>query len=169
MGSGESSGSENANLYMRGVDEGRTGEILDPQELLNLLDVFGEDGLRIYLVGYVEGIEDLAEEEADEIAELEASIAYVVHESSVSIMEESEDTFQVWMEDTPIDLGPEIDLHIVDDEDEILRGGRIVKVEFEQATSIDSEEGEGGQESIPALVTVEEWKVEIIEYTDPED
>lgn len=42
MGAGESSGSENANLYIRGVNEGRTGDFLDAQELIDLLDVFGE-------------------------------------------------------------------------------------------------------------------------------
>jgi hypothetical protein len=39
----ESTGEENANLYKRGVNEGSRGELLDASELLELLDVFGED------------------------------------------------------------------------------------------------------------------------------
>jgi hypothetical protein len=46
MSEGASSGEENANLYARGVNEGRAGELLDGEELLTILDVFGEDGLR---------------------------------------------------------------------------------------------------------------------------
>jgi hypothetical protein len=42
---GGSSGEEDANLYVRGVDEGSRGEQLDPSALIELLDVFGEDGL----------------------------------------------------------------------------------------------------------------------------
>jgi hypothetical protein len=57
----ESSGEENANLYMRGVKEARRGEELTPTALLEILDVFGEDGLRSYLVGFAEGLEDVAE------------------------------------------------------------------------------------------------------------
>ena len=62
----ESTGAENANLYMRGIHEGSSGELLDASELLELLDVFGEDGVRSYLVGYLEGVEDALEEEEDE-------------------------------------------------------------------------------------------------------
>ena len=58
---GGSSGEENANLYVRGVDEGRRGEQPDPSELIGLLDVFGEDGLRSYLLGFAEGREDARE------------------------------------------------------------------------------------------------------------
>jgi hypothetical protein len=92
---------------------------------------------------------------------LEASVAFVVHESSVSIVEESEDTMQVWIESAPKDLSTEIDLHIVDEEEQILQGGRIVAVEFKDAeeTSV----------SAPAIVTVEKWKYELTEYEDPED
>ena len=61
MAAGESSGSENSNLYMRGVNEGRAGGFLDANELLELLDVFGEDGLRSYLLGYLEGEADAQE------------------------------------------------------------------------------------------------------------
>jgi hypothetical protein len=39
----ESTGEENANLYKRGVNEGSRGGLLDAFELLELLDVFGED------------------------------------------------------------------------------------------------------------------------------
>jgi hypothetical protein len=75
MSEGTSSGEENANLYMRGVNEGRAGEFLDGEELLAILDVFGEDGLRSYILGHLEGIADAMEyldegddaiEEADE-------------------------------------------------------------------------------------------------------
>ena len=59
----ESTGEENANLYKRGVSEGSRGELLDASELLELLDVFGEDGVRSYLVGYLEGVGDALEEE----------------------------------------------------------------------------------------------------------
>ena len=62
---GESTGDENANLYTRGVKEGRSGELLDASELLDILDVFGEDGLRLYLMGIIEGEEDAAENEED--------------------------------------------------------------------------------------------------------
>lgn len=63
MGTGKSSGSENANLYMRGVSEGHSGDLLDARELVDLLDVFGEEGLRSYLIGYLEGEADAQEEE----------------------------------------------------------------------------------------------------------
>ena len=60
MGGG-SSGEENANLYVRGVEEGSQGEQPDPLALIELLDVFGEDGLRSYLMGFAEGREDARE------------------------------------------------------------------------------------------------------------
>ena len=63
MTEGRSSGDENANLYTRGVNESRAGEILDDEALLEILDVFGEDGVRSYLLGYVEGIADIIEDE----------------------------------------------------------------------------------------------------------
>jgi hypothetical protein len=152
---------EHANLYMRGVNEAASGAELDAQEILDVLEVFGEDGVRMYLVGLLEGIEDRTEEEIEEYEMLEASVAFVVHESSVSIVEESEDTMQVWIESAPKDLSTEIDLHIVDEEEHILQGGRIVAVEFKDAeeTSV----------SAPAIVTVEKWKYELTEYEDPED
>ena len=59
----DSTGEENANLYERSVNEGSRGELLDASELLELLDVFGEDGARSYLVGYLEGVDDAMEEE----------------------------------------------------------------------------------------------------------
>jgi len=76
-------GEEHANLYMRGVSEAASGAELKPQEILDVLDVFGEDGVRMYLVGFLEGIEDSVEEEIEEYEMLEASVAFVVHESSV--------------------------------------------------------------------------------------
>jgi len=60
---GESTGEENSNLYVRGVNEGRGGELLEASELLDILEVFGEDGMRSYLMGIVEGEEDAAEDE----------------------------------------------------------------------------------------------------------
>ena len=58
---GGSSGEENSNLYLRGLNEGLRGEQPDPSALIELLDVFGEDGLRSYLVGFAEGREDARE------------------------------------------------------------------------------------------------------------
>ncbi len=67
MTEGTSSGEENANLYMRGVSEGRASGFLDGEELLAILDVSGENGLRSYILGHLEGIadavSDLEEEE----------------------------------------------------------------------------------------------------------
>ena len=62
---GGSSGEENAKLYMRGVNEGYSGKLLEASDLLDILDVFGEDGLRAYLAGVLEGEEDAAEDEED--------------------------------------------------------------------------------------------------------
>ena len=59
---GGSSGKGNANLYVRGVDEGRRGERPDPSAPIELLDVVGEDGLRSYLMGLAEGREDAQDE-----------------------------------------------------------------------------------------------------------
>ena len=59
----ESTGEENDNLSKRGVNEGSRGELLDASELLELLDVFGEDGGRSYLVGCLEGVDNAMEEE----------------------------------------------------------------------------------------------------------
>ena len=50
---------------MRGVNEGYNGELLDASDLLDILDVFGEDGLRAYLSGILEGEEDANEDEAN--------------------------------------------------------------------------------------------------------
>ena len=63
MTESRSNGEENANLYTRGSNEARAGEILDGGALLEILDVFGEDGVRSYLLGYVEGIVDIMEDE----------------------------------------------------------------------------------------------------------
>jgi hypothetical protein len=153
-------GEEHANLYTRGVNEAASGAELGAQEILDVLDVFGEDGVRMYLVGFLEGTEDRADEEIEEYEMLEASVAFVVHESSVSILEKSEDMLQLWIESAPKDLSTETDLHIVDDEEEILQGGRIVAVEFNDA--------EETSETAPAIVTLEKWRYELTEYEDPE-
>ena len=68
---GESTGEENAKLYMRGVNEGRSGILLEVSDLLDILDVFGEDGMRSYLMGVIEGKADAAEDEPGEEALLE--------------------------------------------------------------------------------------------------
>jgi hypothetical protein len=52
MTEGASSGQENANLYARGVTEGLVGKPLEGEALLEVLDVFGVDGLIAYIVGY---------------------------------------------------------------------------------------------------------------------
>ena len=62
MDTGGSSGGKNTNLYTRGVNEGRVGEVLGGEELLEILDVFGEDGLRSYILGHVEGVADAMED-----------------------------------------------------------------------------------------------------------
>jgi hypothetical protein len=69
MTEGTSSGEENANLYMRGVNEGCAGELLDGEELLAILDVFGENGLRAYIVGHLEGLDDAIEDMEEEEGE----------------------------------------------------------------------------------------------------
>ena len=63
MSEGSSSGQENANLYLRGANEGRAGEHLDDMKVLEILEVFGIDGLRSYIVGHMEGLSDAANEE----------------------------------------------------------------------------------------------------------
>jgi hypothetical protein len=68
---GESTGDENSNLYMRGVNEGRSGDLLEASELLDILEVFGEDGVRSYLVGVLEGQAEAAEDGAGEDALLD--------------------------------------------------------------------------------------------------
>ena len=46
------------------VNQGYEGRPLEAQYLIDLLDVFGEVGVRMYLVGILEGQEDAQEEEA---------------------------------------------------------------------------------------------------------
>ena len=88
---GETAREERANLSTRGVSEAAGGLGLDAQDVLDALDAFGGHGGRWYPKGVLEGIEDRVEQEIEEYEILEASIAYAVHESSVSILEESED------------------------------------------------------------------------------
>jgi len=59
---------------MRGVREGFDGELYGRQaaDLRDILDEFGEDGLRAFLMGVIEGEEDAEEHEAEVLAELEA-------------------------------------------------------------------------------------------------
>jgi hypothetical protein len=58
MTEGFSSDQENANLYARGVTEGLVGKPLDGKALLEILDVFGVNGLRTYITAHVEGAGD---------------------------------------------------------------------------------------------------------------
>jgi hypothetical protein len=62
---------ELSNLYMRGVKEGYEGELFGRQAeaMRDILDVFGEEGLRAYLMGVIEGEEDAKEEEADALGD----------------------------------------------------------------------------------------------------
>jgi len=53
------------------VNESRSGDLLDAYDLLDILDVFGEEGLRSYLMGVIEGKEDAAEDEDDLLEENE--------------------------------------------------------------------------------------------------
>ena len=73
---GESTGEENSNLYLRGVKEGRSGDLLEAHDLLDFLEVFGEGGMRSYLIGIVEGQEDAAEQEADLLEQYEEDEEY---------------------------------------------------------------------------------------------
>ena len=66
---GESTGEENAKLYMRGVKEGYNGELLEASDVLAILAEHVEDGLRAYLAGVLEGEEDAAEDEEDLLEE----------------------------------------------------------------------------------------------------
>jgi hypothetical protein len=65
---------ELANLYTRGVREGYEGELFGHQAeaMRDILDVFGEDGLREYLMGVIEGEADAEEDEEEALAELES-------------------------------------------------------------------------------------------------
>jgi hypothetical protein len=45
------------------VNEGSRSELLNASALLELLDVFGKDGMRSYLVRYLEGADNAMEEE----------------------------------------------------------------------------------------------------------
>jgi hypothetical protein len=62
MSEGSSSREENANLYIRGANEGRTGEPLNDMQVLEILEVFGIEGLRSYIVGHMEGVAEAAVE-----------------------------------------------------------------------------------------------------------
>ena len=73
---------------------------------------------------------------------LEASSAFEVHESSVSTLGHTEDTLEVWGEFAPKDLSTEVNLQVVNDEEEILQGGRIVRIEFKDGVDDDTERGQ---------------------------
>ena len=61
MTEGTSSGEENDKLYMRGVNDDCVGGFLDGEELLAILDGFGQNGFRAYIVRHVEGVADAME------------------------------------------------------------------------------------------------------------
>ena len=156
----EPTGEELSNLYMRGVKEGARGEDLDPQEVLDVLDVFGGEGVRTYMVGRLEGIEDETERKLEEYGDIEYDLAFEFHESAFSVLRETEDLLRLRMDDAPADLSAEVDLRIVDDEEDVVQDGRIVVVEFKDADEIS--------ESRPAVITIRKRKFEIIEYEDPD-
>jgi hypothetical protein len=68
-------------------------------------------------------------------------LAFEVYESSVSVLEEIEETLRVWVELVPKDLSTEVNLHIVNDQEESLQDGRIVRIEFKDAVDDDAERG----------------------------
>ena len=68
---------------------------------------------------------------------------------------------RLWMEDAPADLCTDVDLRIVDDEEEVVRDGRIVVVEFKDADETSN--------TRPAVITVRKLEFEIIEYEDPDE
>src|SRR5919112_1201991 len=158
---GEAEGKELSNLYMRGVKEGARGKDLDPQEVLDVLEVFGEEGVTMYMVGRLEGIEDEIESQIEEYEEIEYELAFAFHESAVSVFRETEDLLQLRMEAAPEDLCTDVVLRIVNDEEDIVQDGRIVGI-LELAPDETSE-------TRPAVVTIRKHKFEIIEYEDPDD
>ncbi|HJQ29065.1 MAG TPA: hypothetical protein VJ827_06970 [Rubrobacter sp.] len=66
MSQGSSNREENANLYFRGINEGRAGESLVDMQVLEILEVFGIDGLRSYIMGHMEGVAEAAVEGGEE-------------------------------------------------------------------------------------------------------
>lgn len=167
------SGEEYKNLYLRGVNEALDYAELEAEEIIAVLDVFGEDGLRWYMIGVIEGIEDREEREAEAFEE---SITFIVSASEVSILEETEETLKVWIEHAPRDLDTGCNLEIEDNEDELVYEGRVVSVEFKENRDSDTEgladSDKGNEEEVgmaPAIVTAEKYKYEFIEYEDPDD
>jgi hypothetical protein len=77
MTEGTSSGEETDKLYMRGVNDDCVGGFLDGEELLAILDGFGRNGLRAYIVRHLEGVADAMEGLEDrDAAESEAAEGY---------------------------------------------------------------------------------------------
>ena len=103
---GDETGKELANLYMRGVKEGYDAEFVEEsaQALLDLLDVFGEDGVRTYLLGVLEGHEDAREDEADAeaAANPNAQLYLIDYETG---------------EATPVEVGDPDEDELLDDEE----------------------------------------------------
>jgi hypothetical protein len=158
---GEADGKELSNLYMRGVKEGARGVDFDPQQVLDVLDVFGEEGVRMYMVGCLEGVEDEIERKLDEQGDIEFELAFDVHESAVSVLRETEDLLRLKMEDAPAGLCTDVDFCILNDNEDVVQEGRIVAVEFKDADETS--------DTMPAVITIRKWKFEIIEYEDPDE
>lgn len=157
----EANGKELSDLYMRGVKEGARDADLEPQGVLDVLDVFGEGGVRMYMVGRLEGIEDEVERRLDELGDIEFELAFDVQESAVSILRETEDLLRLKMEDAPADLCTDVDLNILNDNGDVIEEGRIVVVEFQDA--------DDASETRPAVITVRKLKFVITEYEDPDE
>lgn len=66
VGEVTSSSEENANLYIRGVNESRAREPLVDMLVLEILEVFGVGGLRSYILGHMEGLGDAIEDEEEQ-------------------------------------------------------------------------------------------------------
>jgi hypothetical protein len=158
---GEADGKELSNLYMRGVKEGARGVDFDPQQVLDVLDGFGEEGVWRYMVGGLEGVEDEIERKLDEQGDIEFELAFDVHESAVSVLRETEDLLRLKMEDAPAGLCTDVDFCILNDNEDVVQEGRIVGVEFK-----DDDET---PDTRPAVITIRKLKFEIIEYEDPND
>lgn len=72
--------------------------------------------------------------------------------------------------DRPLRPGPlaDVDLHIAGEEGDILYGGSIIEVEFEkELQGGPAEHNDASEESLPATVTVEKHRLEIVEYGEP--
>jgi hypothetical protein len=93
----------------------RRGLRAGPQEILDVLDVFGGEGVRMYMVGHLEGVEDKREREIEKYEDIEFELAFEVNESSVSVLRETDDLLRLRVEAAPQSLCTDVDFYIVDD------------------------------------------------------